>query len=135
MGLEFITRVIKTTALLALVVALCLSIYYDWQYAAGFLVGAAWSLVNLWFIRGLIKEVISPNPARKNVAAIFVLLKFPLLYVGGYFILASEWFSVASLLIGFSLMFGVIILKVLGRIYLGMDVPGLSAKSPRGARS
>jgi hypothetical protein len=128
MGLEFITRVIRTTAIVALLAALCLAVYFDWKYALGFLVGVAWSLLNLTVIRGLIKEVVSPHEARKNVAALLALLKFPLLYVAGYFILVSEWFSVSSLMIGFSLMFAVIVLKVLGRLVLGLDVPGLRHK-------
>lgn len=132
MGLEFITRIIKTTAVVSLVVSLCISYYFDWKIGLGFLVGAAWSLVNLFFIRSLIKEVVSPNEARKSITAVLALLKFPLLYVAGYFIVVSEFFSVYALLSGFSLLFAVIVLKVLGRLILGLDVPGVRNKQPEG---
>lgn len=132
MGLEFITRIIKTTAVVSLVVSLCISYYFDWKIGLGFFVGAAWSLVNLFFIRTLIKEVVSPNEARKSITAVLALLKFPLLYVAGYFIVASEFFSVYALLAGFSLLFAVIVLKVLGRLILGLDVPGVRTKQPEG---
>ena len=132
MGLEFITRIIKTTAVVSLVVALCLSYYFDWKMGLGFLTGAAWSLVNLIFLKSLIKEVVSPNEARKTIAAVLALLKFPLLYVAGYFVVASEFFTVYSLLAGFSLLFAVIVLKVLGRLIVGLDVPGVRNKQPEG---
>ncbi len=132
MGLEFITRIIKTTAVVSLVVSLCISYYFDWKIGLGFFVGAAWSLINLFFIRTLIKEVVSPNEARKSITAVLALLKFPLLYVAGYFIVASEFFSVYALLAGFSLLFAVIVLKVLGRLILGLDVPGVRTKQPEG---
>ncbi len=132
MGLEFITRIIKTTAVVSLVVSLCISYYFDWKIGLGFFVGSAWSLINLFFIRTLIKEVVSPNEARKSITAVLALLKFPLLYVAGYFIVASEFFSVYALLAGFSLLFAVIVLKVLGRLILGLDVPGVRTKQPEG---
>lgn len=132
MGLEFITRIIKTTAVVSLVVSLCISYYFDWKVGLGFLVGSTWSFVNLFFIRSLIKEVVNPNEARKSVTAVLALLKFPLLYVAGYFIVASEFFSVYALLAGFSLLFAVIVLKVLGRLILGLDVPGVRNKQPEG---
>ena len=132
MGLEFITRIIKTTAVVSLVVSLCISYYFDWKIGLGFFVGAAWSLINLFFIRTLIKEVVSPNEARKSITAVLALLKFPLLYVAGYFIVASEFFSVYALLAGFSLLFAVIVLKVLGRLILGLDEPGVRTKQPEG---
>jgi len=135
MGLEFITRVIRTSAITGLVVALCLALYYDWKFALGFLTGLAWSLVNLFFIRQLIAEVISPGKTvRKNLAAAFAIIKFPLLYVAGYFIIASGWFSIYALLIGFSFMFVIIVLKVLGRLVLGLDLPGLKHNHAEGTR-
>lgn len=132
MGLEFITRIIKTTAIVSLVVSLCISYYFDWKFGLGFFVGTAWSLINLFFIRGMIKEVVSPNEARKSITAVLALLKFPLLYVAGYFIVVSEFFSVYALLAGFSLLFAVIVLKVAGRLILGLDVPGVHRKQPEG---
>ena len=126
MGLEFITRIIRTTAMVALLAALAVSVYFDWIFALGFLVGTLWGLINLYFLKMLIMEVISPSKTRTNQAVVLMLVKFPLLYAGGYFILAWGFFSAYSLLAGFSLMFAVMLLKVLGRMIMGLDVPGLT---------
>ncbi len=131
MGLEFITRVIRTSAILALITGLAVSVYFDWRIAAGFLVGTSWGLLNLYFLKRLITEAISPEVTRTSHVILIVLLKFPLLYVGGYFIVAWGYFSIYSLLAGFSLMFLVMILKILGRMIMGMDTPGLTGKAPK----
>lgn len=134
MGLEFVTRIIRTTAILALVVALCLAWYYSGKVAIGFLVGVTWSLVNLYFIKSLVTEVITPNKTRKDVAIVVGLIKFPILYVGGFLIIASGYFSVYALLAGFSLIFPVALLKVLGRLFLGMDNVEYKKEKAEGAR-
>jgi hypothetical protein len=134
MGLEFITRIIKTTAILALVAALYLTMYYNGRTAVGFLLGATWSLVNLYFIKGMVVEIITPNERRKDVAAVLGMIKFPVLYVAGYFIVASGYFSVYALLAGFSLIFPVALLKVLGRVVLHMDTFSFQKKHAEGAR-
>lgn len=133
MGLEFITRIIRTTTVLALIVALYLTMYYSGKVALGFLIGVTWSLTNLYFIKGMVTEVITPNETRKDVAIVLGLAKFPVLYGGGYLIIASGYFSVYSLLAGFSLIFPIALLKVLGRVILRMDVFGFEKKHAKGA--
>jgi hypothetical protein len=133
MGLEFITRTIRTTAILALIAALALSVYSDWKFGVGLLIGTSWGLANLYFLKRLITEVISPGNARLNQTIVLMLLKFPLLYVGGYFLVSWEYFSVYSLLAGFSLIFAVMLLKVIGRVMMGMDTPGLTYLSRKRA--
>lgn len=134
MGLEFIKRIIRTTAILSLIVALALAVYHDGTFAFGFLVGTAWGLANLFAIRLLVAELINPAGARRKMILPVALVKFPVLYVGGYLVLASEAFSVLSLLAGFSLMFVVIILKVLGRLYLGLDTFGFPLRQREAKR-
>ena len=56
------------------------------QRGAGFLVGVAWSLINLYFLKGMVTELITPNETRKDVAIVLGFIKFPILYVGGYLI-------------------------------------------------
>jgi hypothetical protein len=133
MGLEFITRIIRTTAILALVVALCLTMYYSGKVALGFLVGVTWSLVNLYFIQSMVTEVITPRETRKDVAIVVGLIKFPVLYFCGYLAIASGYFSIYALLAGFSLIFPVAVLKVLGRLLLGMDTIHYKKENTEGA--
>ena len=129
MGLEFITRIIKTTAILALVAALATSVYFDWVFALGLLIGSVWGLVNLYFLKKIITEAISPGETRTGSVVLLILVKFPLLYIGGYFIVAWNFFPVYSLLAGFSLMFVVMVLKILGRMILGLDMPGFTPRA------
>lgn len=131
MGLEFITRIIRTTAILALLAAMAIAVYYDWEFAVGLLIGSAWGLANLYMFKLLVTEAISPEKTRTNLIVILMLIKFPLLYVGGYLLIDWGYFSIYSLLAGFSLMFLVTILKVAGRMMMGMDVPGLTYLSQK----
>jgi hypothetical protein len=48
-------------------------------------------------------------------------LKFPLLYLVGYLLLKSSLFPVLSLVVGFTLIFAVIVLKALGRLLLSLE--------------
>jgi hypothetical protein len=123
---------IRTTVVLALIVALYLTMYYSGRAAFGFLIGVAWSLTNLYFIKGIVTEVITPNETRKDVAVVLGFVKFPILYVGGYLIVASGYFPIYSLLAGFSLIFPIALLKVLGRVILRMDVFGFEKKHAEG---
>ena len=132
MGLEFISRIIRTTLIVAGVLLLFGSVYYRPSEALGCFVGAVWGVLNLYFIKILITETLTPEETRTRVALVLALIKFPALYVLGYFILASGWFSPISLLIGFSLMFAVAVLKVLGRLILGMDNLEFKRKQPEG---
>ena len=134
MGPEFITRIIRTTAVLSIIVALCCCYYFDWKFGVGILTGVAWSLLNLYFLRQLILEVITPGETRRSVVVGIMLLKFPLLYITGYLVIASDYFTIYSLMLGFTLMFIVTILKVFGRILLGMDNFSFLRKPTEGTR-
>lgn len=132
MGLEFISRIIKTTLVLALLVALFGSVYYDFRESVGVLAGAIWGTLNLFFIKTLVTEVISLGKTRKKVAYSMAAIKFPVLYLAGYLLLDLGYFSPASLLAGFSLIFLVAVLKVLGRLVMNMDTIELRPKQPEG---
>ncbi|MCK4857747.1 MAG: hypothetical protein KAT58_07260 [candidate division Zixibacteria bacterium] len=132
MGLEFISRIIRMTLILAVLIALFGSVYYNWQESLGILLGAVWGVLNLYFIKGVIVQVVTPKETQKSLAFILVVVKFPVLYVAGYFLLACGYFSPQSLLIGFSLIFAVAFLKVLGRVLLKMDMIEFKKKQPDG---
>ncbi len=132
MGLEFISRIIRMTLILAVLIALFGSVYYNWQESLGILLGAVWGVLNLYFIKGVIVQVVTPKETQKSLAFILVVVKFPVLYVAGYFLLACGYFSPQSLLIGFSLIFAVAFLKVLGWVLLKMDMIEFKKKQPDG---
>ncbi len=137
MGLEFIHRVIKTSLVLAVLGFLFITVYYHFGFGAGILAGAIWGCLNLLFLTNLIGEVFSPGKkVTKGKVVRIALVKFPLLYLAGYVLLAIKYFPAESLLLGFTLLFVVMFLKAMGRWVLSLN-PGEqpkteSAQGPRG---
>ena len=97
--------IFKSTATAALVltaamaaVALCLA---QWNWAGGVAVGALWLTANLFFLVQLLEMGFTPHIKRQNDKILLVsILKFPVLYVAGFFILRSQVFPVSALLAG-----------------------------------
>lgn len=123
MDISFIFRTLRTTGILAVVV-----LGFGWMYFNIFQVlsvffGMIWGMVNLYFLALLVRSTIRPEGIDKMAALGFIIIKFPLLYLSGYFLLKISELSLIGLLIGFSSLFAVIILKVLGRVIMGLDNP------------
>ena len=78
------------------------------RWVFGFIVGAAWSYANLFFTINILKIGILKKDPRKLLA--LILLKFPVLYLLGFMILASKAFPINSLLTG--LISGVLIMGI-----------------------
>jgi len=118
MGIEFIHRVIKTSLIVGGLIFLFAVFYYRFDYASGIFVGCGWGCVNLFFLTNLITETTNLEGINRKRVLFLVLLKFPLLYVTGYFLLRIDYFPVTSLLVGFTLIFVVILFKALGKILI-----------------
>jgi len=107
MGLEFLRRTELETLAVGLVAGLVAWMLGHPAVGAGLLVGAAWGAANLWaFSTLLLREVkrrATGGPLRSVLP--WALVKFPLLYGGGYLILRWGRMPAASLLGGFSLLF------------------------------
>lgn len=118
---DFFRRSMRMTALLLIVGPLFALIYEGAWPALAILSGGAWSLVNLIFLSAVVRAIIIPG--RRDTVAIagLALIKFPALYITGYFLLSFSKFDAMYLLIGFSVFFAVIILKSLGRALLHLD--------------
>ena len=122
MGPEFIHRVIKTSLVVATLGFLFVTVYYDFRFGAGILVGTIWGCLNLYFLTNLITQIFSPDKeVKKGKVILIVLVKFPLLYLIGYVLLMIKYFPAVSLLSGFTLIFLVMFLKALGRWVLSLD--------------
>jgi len=76
----------------------------SWRFVLGFLIGAAWSATNLFFLIKLLK--IAVLRGSKVKLSLILLVKFPVLYLIGLLILISRFFPTLSLLAGlaFSLL-------------------------------
>ncbi|UCG60370.1 MAG: hypothetical protein JSV52_08520 [Candidatus Zixiibacteriota bacterium] len=121
LDLSFILRTLKTTGVVLLIGA-AFGLYYlgPWPSLA-FLSGGTWGMVNLIFITGLVRVTIRPEGVDTQKALGWAIIKFPLLYGAGYFLLKVPQFEPLHLLAGFSLLLLIIVLKVVGRAILGLD--------------
>jgi len=129
---ELIDRTLRTTGIV-LAVFFPFGIYYLGFYPSlAVLSGGVWGILNFVFITFLVKATIGPEGADLVRASIIALIKFPLLYLTGYFLLKVPYFEPLYLLAGFSGLLLIVILKVLGRAMLGMDKPRISDKSNEG---
>ncbi len=121
MDLAFLARVRKQSIITGLVLALPISLYFGMETGGGWIAGLVWSLVNLVFLSQVIKGVVTADDRQLGPIMIALLVKFPILYVSGFFLLRSEWFSVLGLVLGFSWPLVVMVLKAAGRAFLGLD--------------
>jgi hypothetical protein len=122
MGPEFIHRVIKTSLVVTVLGFLFVTVYYNFKFGAGILVGTIWGCANLYFLTNLITEIFSPGKeVRKGKVLLIALVKFPLLYLIGYVLLIIKFFPPISLVSGFTLIFLVMFLKALGRWLLSLE--------------
>jgi hypothetical protein len=120
-GLDFIGRTLRTYGIVLLILLPFGVYYYGVFPSLAILSGGVWSMINLMFITGLVKAAIRPEGADVPRTVLLLLVKFPALYVSGYFLLKVREFSALNLLIGFSGIIVIIALKAFGRYFLSRD--------------
>ena len=134
-GFKLIDRTLRTTAIV-LTVFFPFGVYYLGLYPSlAVLSGGVWGMLNFIFITFLVKVTLRSEGADLVRASIIAFIKFPLLYLAGYFLSKVPQFEPLYLLAGFSGLLLIVILKVLGRALLGMDKPAISGKSNEGVSS
>jgi hypothetical protein len=117
----FIDRSLKTTCLV-LLIFFPFGIYYLGFYASlAILSGGIWAILNLILITFLVQNTLHPHGVETGKAIALAFIKFPLLYLGGFFLLKIPQFEALHLMIGFSGLLVIIILKLMGRLFTGMD--------------
>jgi hypothetical protein len=121
MDIGFIERTLKTTGILALIVLTFGWMYYPFYDVLALFSGMIWSIVNFYFLALLIMATIRPGEIDKGGAIVLGLIKLPLLYAAGYFLVKAPIFDVVPLAIGFGSLFAVMLLKVIARVMLGLD--------------
>ncbi len=121
LDLDFIHRTLKTTGVVLLIAFFFGIYYYGFWPALAFFSGGIWGMVNLIFITGLIRAAVRPGGADVLKSVGLGIIKFPLLYAAGYFLLKVPQFDPLYLLAGFTLLFAIILLKVVGRAIVGLD--------------
>ncbi len=118
---DFITRTLRTTGVLLLIVFVVGIYYFGFYDSLAVLSAGIWSMVNLIFLAALVRTALKPDGVDKLAAAGLALIKFPLLYAAGYFLLTVEFFRPIPLLIGFSMVLVVMVLKAAARAFLKLD--------------
>lgn len=121
MDISFVGRTLKTTSILVLLIVAIGSLHFPFYDIMAIVSGTIWAIINLYFLTLLIGAAIRPEGPDKMAVGAFLFVKVPLLYLAGYFLLTTTIFKTEYLVIGFSLPLAVILLKVLGRVLLGLD--------------
>jgi len=118
MGLEFLTRVRRSSLWLGAIAALVAATYARPLAGLALAAGTAWSLVNLVLLERLIVTVTGADRRmpRARGAALGWLFGFTLLFVAGWFLLTR--LPVTLLMIGFAIPQAVMLLKALSLLLL-----------------
>lgn len=123
MGLEFISRTLRTFGIVLLIFLPFGFFYFGTFKTLAIMSGAVWGMINLMFLTEFIKALVRPGGALVERAIVIGVIKFPLLYLTAYALLKVQMFKPTLLLLGFSGIFAIMFLKSLGRIILGLDNP------------
>jgi len=108
MKIDFIHQIIKSTLILAALGFLINAFYFGVWDGLALLFGACWGCANLWIIKNLIQNLFLSEKNYLKILAVLGL-KFPVLYLTGFLLLNTGYLSPTNVLIGFSLIFLVIL--------------------------
>lgn len=95
-------------------------------FAAGTLVGYTWMFLNGYFLFRLLDIGLNAQFHKKDQILLLSIVKFPVLYAAGFFILRSGAFPVSSLVIGTGLFF-----VALAAAWMRANLNGKMASSQR----
>ena len=121
MDLQFVDRVIKSTLILAAILFPFFALYISMNFALAVFLGASWGCLNLLALRIIVVSLLTPHKRNYTLGLIILFVKLPVLYGIGYLLISWNYLSIGGLLWGFSGILIVMVLKALGRMYLGMD--------------
>jgi hypothetical protein len=119
--LQFVDRVIKSTLVLVALLFPFFALYFSMNFALAVLFGALWGCLNLLAIRFIVVSLLTPDKKNLALGLTILFVKLPVLYGIGYLLIAWNYPPIGGLLWGFSGILIVMVLKVLGRMYLGLD--------------
>lgn len=131
-GFSFIDRTLKTSSLVLIVFFPFGLYYFGFFTTLAILSGGVWGILNLILLTSLVKHTLRPEGPDTKRAIIAAFVKFPFLYLTGYFLLKVTEFDAVHLLIGFSVFLVIIVLKLIGRLVTGLDNPQTKGKNNHG---
>lgn len=115
MGPEFIVRVQKMTAGLAVLAALFVCVHVAPSKAGALLAGAAWAVANVALLARLTAAWLRPEGPKRLTVLALLAVKFPALYAVGFALLAWVRVDPVWAVAGFTILPTVMFLKALGR--------------------
>lgn len=115
--LQFLYKSLRLTFFLSLFLGAFLIYYYGSNVGLGFICGSFWNIFNFVVLIRLIRSVFEPSKRKRLKIFFFCILKFGLLYIIGFVIIKHSHLSLSGMLAGFSLLFLVLFLKTLGRVF------------------
>ena len=127
-----IVRTLRTTGVVLLIAFAFGTYNFGFWPALAFFSGGIWGMLNLLFIAALVRAVIRPDEVDVMRAIGFAVIKFPLLYIAGYFLLKIPQFDPLIVVIGSSMILLVLVLKAVGRAILGLDNDGDTKSTAQG---
>ena len=135
MGVDFVYRGLRMAIGVTLLFAPFIALQSP-EWAAAFTLSSLWSIVNFWAIAHLVVTITAEKT--RTQAALWALVKFPVLYGLGFLLLtAYPWrengltFGLAT---GFHVIFAVFVLKAVA-ITLGFGRPGAGEERISGPSS
>lgn len=117
--LQFLYKSLRLTLYLTLLFGAFLIYYFGLNFGLGFISASGWNVLNFSILTGLVRAIFqTPKPKPKaSKVVLFFFLKFGLLYGAGFVIIKYSHFSLWGILSGFSLLFMVLFLRALGKIF------------------
>jgi hypothetical protein len=120
-GLRFIDKIIKSTLIAAAVLFPFLVLYFGTSFGLSVLLGAVWGSLNLLAIKIVITSLVTARSRKVKLGIMILIVKLPVLYGLGYFLVTSDYLSAGGLLWGFSGILITAFLNALSRMALGLD--------------
>jgi hypothetical protein len=132
MGPEFLGRIVKTSLMLSVGLALVAAWYFGIDRGVDFGFAALWGTLNLKMLQKVIVEATRPGGIKLEAVVSAFLVKFPLLYGLGAVWMIKRHPDPTATFAGLSLVLAVITLKSLGRLLI--ESAWFSRPVPRGGQ-
>lgn len=115
----FVDRSLKAALIVTFIFSPFIFVKLGPSIFLGFFAGAIWNIINVFLISKMVSLFLFHNKFKGNklLSTIAFLIKFPLLYGGGFWLIAYLHPSIYGVLAGFSIILIVFILKLAG-IYM-----------------
>ena len=121
---SYIRRVLVSTIWFSSVAAIILWYRVGGRFALGYAIGTLWGILNFWFLKEVVVYTVTLEDRSFKEILWRAVIKFPILYGIGIWILVSGIFSILALTAGFSMVLVVFVLKALGSKLTGKGQPG-----------